>query len=500
MNSRVVRNISTTYASRVIAMGSVLVLVPLVANRVGADAYGLYALTVAVVAIFQNDLGMSSALTRFIARSSATQDSGSVRSYAAAGTVFFVGIGILMAGIATLSFSAIIPTLDEASVPSGAASTLAVISVASILTSLTLAPHRQVLAGVGRLDLANAVSICQAILRVLMTVLVLVAGGGIIGVALVDLAAVLLGGCATWLLRRILHPEASCRIADIHKQAFRDLVGLGIDLLVMSVAAVVILQSGSMIVSLILPISMVAIYSVAQRVFTLSREVTNSLTAALLPEASRQHALVGTAALTNFYVRGTRLTNGLLILLLVPLITFMPIWLESWVGADLAAAATTAQILVASMLVNNQHLLAIPMLGAQGRLRVFSVLHLGWMVLSVAGGFLLGRVWGVEGVAAGFVAPILLLEPLYLRHGLSRLGVRWRDFLRDSLAPSILSCLVPAVVLFSLGGQAQSLPQALAGTLAWIVVAGALEARFVLSPSDRTLLLSLLLHARSRNS
>lgn len=492
MTSSVMRSVWTTYAARIVAMASVLVLVPFVANSVGAAAYGVYALTVAVVAIFQNDLGMSSALTRFIARSAAKGDIGSIRSYYAAGTMFFLGIGVLMAAIAAFSFAAIVPTLDPASVSPRTAVTLAAISVASILCSLMLAPHRQVLAGLGRLDLANAISIAQSILRVVLTVVALLIGGNIIGVALVDLAAVLLGGGAAWVSRRLVNPQASWRVADLSKRALRDLLGLGIDLLVMSVASVVILQSGSMIVSLILPISMVAVYAVAQRVFMLSREATNSLTAAMLPEASRQHALAGRAALARIYVRGTRLTNGLLVLILVPLVAFMHIWLESWVGPDLAVATLAAQLLVLSMPINNQHLLAIPMLGAQGRLRAFSILHFVWMVLSIAGSLAFGQLWGVEGVALGFVAPIFLLEPFYVRHTLIRLGIAPRTFFTESVFPAFVSCLVPAVVVFLLAGQVVTLWQAIASTLLWAALAGILQARFVLSSADRKRLLSLI--------
>lgn len=478
------RNIATTYLARFALLLSTFVLVPIVASAVGLQAYGLYALVASMGIIFAQDLGMGSATTRFAAEAFAQGDSPRLRRVAAASTWYFIVVSLVVCGGLTVAFAFVVPTIDT---PTGVDSlALTALAVGNVLLGVALSSHRQLLAGVGRLDLVNIVQIGQALVRIIVTTGVVLWMPNVVAVAAVDLAITAISGVLTWMLRRRL---ASATISDFTMfrwGVFRELFRFSLDLLVMSLAAVVILQSGTVLAALFLPLGAVAVYTAANRAFLLVREAANSLTLALLPTATMHEASGVAGANSRLFLNGTRLANSAMILLLLPLLVFTQQFLTWWVGPELAGGYQATQVLVLSMLANNNHLVAIPILTGKGQVRPYSVLHAVWAISGIALAPVLAPSLGVVGIALAFSVPIVILEPIYISFALHRLGVGTHEFLSRAIAlPYGLAVLPATVFIVAVGAMPSGFWTTIAACAAWVLVMSMVYLRFAFTHEER---------------
>lgn len=480
----------TTYAARFASMIAYVVLLPVVVAAFGVEAYGLYMLTVAVGSLFQQDLGIGGATTRFIGVAAPSKDVVRMRQVAAAGNVFFLVAGLVLSVATGLVFALTVPNAQfgEDLVPTAWA--LSLLGVANVFVLLVFSANRQVLNGIGRLSEVNHLLIGLAVFRIVLTLAVCAAGIGIVAVAAVDVLGILGFGIATYVLRRRRAPEITARPRDFRWSVFRELFGVSSQLMVIGLAGVVIMQVGGILTALLLPIAFTALYAAGQRIYLLVKEVTGSLAVALLPTASMRHGGAAGASIGELYVRGTGYANMLMTIVLVPVVVFMPEIMRVWLGPTGAGAAVVAQILVLSMFVNNNHLLAVPILTAQGSVRGYAVLHTVWAVSGTALAIVLGPPLGLTGIALGLTIPILILEPIYIGIALRRLDLTAKEFVLRCLLVPFGIVAPPAALLYAAGLLDPPLALIPAIAAAWALTAGALYYFFALDPSTRSSLTS----------
>lgn len=491
---RLARNVITTYVARFANVIGLFFLFPLVSNAVPQAEYGVYLLTASLVSIFVLDLGMAGSTTRFVSIAIERSAIADLRSVMATSWLFFLGLGAVgaCAVVASVAVSwAQLALTDELKEVAFACTAFA---AAQVLFSSALSPNRLCLAGAGRIDVSNVLQIGQIVLRFLLTAGIVSFAPDIVWVSLADLATVVAAGGLSWVLRRRMVSIATTSIMQASRAQFRQMFGLTRDFLVMNIAALVVLQAGNVIVALLLAPVSIAIFAAAQRIYQVARELTNSLTAALLPAATANHAADRLESNSQLFLLGTKYSNALLAAVLPPVLAFMPALILAWIGVDYSESVLPALILVASMFVNNQHLVAVPILGGQGDLRAFSAMHAIWAMSAIALGWWLTGLVGVAGMAIAIALPLLLLEPFYVRVALRRLSIKSRDYLRATLLPAFLPalCLLPVLVISRWIWPAPPLIWVLIMAVTWTVLYLSIYILFGMSRGERATMLSLV--------
>ncbi|MBD7957069.1 hypothetical protein H9651_05430 [Microbacterium sp. Sa4CUA7] len=461
----------TTYLARMSSMIAYVALLPLVLGTFGAESYGLYMLTVSLGALFQQDLGIGDATTRFIGVAAPSDDVTRMRRVASASNVFYFGAAFVLASATALAFAFTVPNAHFSESLQSAAWALAILGVGNVFLLLVFSANRQILAGVGRLTLVNYLLIGLATFRVVFTVVVCWLHLGIVAVAVVDVLGILGFGIATYVLRRRHAPRITARVSDFRWSVFRELFRVSSQLMVLGIAGVVIMQVGGILTALLLPIAFTAVYAAGQRIYLLVKEVTGSLAVALLPTASMRHGGAAGAPIGQMYLRGTGLANMLMTIVLVPVVVFMPQIMRLWLGEAGPGAAIVAQILVLSMFANNNHLLAVPILTAQGSLRGFAVLHTIWAVTGTLLALMLGGTMGLTGIALGLALPIVVLEPFYIAIALHRLGLTLREFATRCLVMPFATVAPLAALLYGASLLDPPLPLVAALIVGWAAAA-----------------------------
>jgi O-antigen/teichoic acid export membrane protein len=446
--SQLVRNVLSGYAARAVAVCGALFLFPYVTHQVGMTHFGIWLLVSSITFFFMTaDFGMGTSVIRYVADARARDDDGEVDRVISSTLAFFAVIGVAAAALFALFFAAFWGSFD---IPDGdrdlAAWIVAIVAVAHLALFLPLNVFRQVLIGLGRMDVANGLQLLQALLRLGAIVAVLQAGLGIVGVAAAEAAVLLVvaliavRACVAQLPRLELRPR------HVSVALLRSMLPYSAGVFVMGLSGLVVLQTDNAVIGLFMPVAAVTLYAGAFRIYQVARDVTQGLMHAVVPDASRAGALGDRERLRALLVRGTKWGNAAILLLAIPAMAFAEPVLVHWLGPRFDEAAVVVWLLLASLLLNNNHMVAVGLLTGLGRIRALVRYHVIWAVANLAIALALTPLIGLEGVALGTLVPLLVLEPLYVRTALRELGLPAAPFLREAVLRPYAAAL-PAVAL-----------------------------------------------------
>jgi O-antigen/teichoic acid export membrane protein len=445
---QLVHNVASLYVVRAVGVLAAVGLFPYIASNVTATEFGIWLLIGSIgLIVATSDFGMGTSVVRYLSDALARGDGTEAGRVIVSTVVFFAALGVAAAAVLLLLFTLgfglfNIPEAERRT-------TLAVVAIVAgltLLVGLPLGIFRQVLVGLHRMDLANGTLLVQILIRVGLIVLALEAGWGILGVVAAEAAAGLSASLLGLVLARRLLARLSVSRATFRLETLRRMLPYSLQVFVMGLASLAILQGGFLVIGVLLPVAAVTLYTAAFRMFQVCRDITGALLQAVVPEASRAAAGGDARRLTNLLLRGTKFANAVIIGLAVPPILLAEPLLRLWVGDDFTAVAPVAQVLLAGLLVNNNHLVAIGLLTGTGRIARVLGYHLAWAISSVALSFALVPVVGLVGVALGIGLPLLVLEPLYVRAACREAGTSVRVFLHEAILVPYACALAPVGV------------------------------------------------------
>ena len=300
---------------------------------------------------------------------------------------------------------------------------------------------------------------------------------------------------------RLDSPEGRLAVSLVSRSLLGSMTPYSLRVFAMSLSALAIFQTDAFIVGAFLPVATVTVYTGAYRIYQVCRQITYALINPLVPDAARATALDQPARVQALLSRGTKYSNGLTLLLAVPAILFAEPLLVAWAGADFGEGAPALQVLLLSLLANNNHLVAFALLTGVGRIGAYLRYQTLWaaanLVLSLA---LVERI-GLVGVALGTALPVVVLEPFYLRTAVREIGVDGRRFLVDAVLRPSAAALVAAVpVLGALALTAGVTPMRAVGlSVAYAALFSFAFYRLSIDQADRRLV-GRMLHSIPRPS
>jgi O-antigen/teichoic acid export membrane protein len=491
-----VRNVLSTYAVRFATVASGVVLFPIVAHHIGLTRYGLWLLVTGSVGIFfVADLGMGTATLRHVAERHARGDHQGLDRVASTSLAFFAVLGVGLTGAYLGCMALLWPHFEIP--PADTRLAVAMLFWAALSTfvlGLPLGVFGTLLLGIQRADVANALQLAQALVRAASIVALLRAGFGVLAVVVADAVIGVAVGCCYVLACRRLIPGLRLAVSLVSRSLLASMLPYSLRVFAMSLSALVIFQTDTLIIGAFLPVAMVTIYAGAYRVYQVCRQLTYALINPLVPDAARAVALSQAERVRALLVRGTKYSNGLTLLLAVPATLFAKPLLVAWAGADFGRAAPSLQVLLLGLLANNNHLVAFALLTGMGRIGAYLRYQLVWAAGNVVLSLVLIERIGLIGVALGTALPVVVLEPFYLRTAIREIGVDGHRFLAVAvLRPGAAAAVAVAPVLgvLAISARVTSL-SALALSMAYAVVFTLALYRLSIDTEDRRLLRSLL--------
>jgi O-antigen/teichoic acid export membrane protein len=461
------RGAETAHLGRRIALNTVLnvlgrfvsivgwtLIAPFMLARLGVERFGLWSLITVVSGLYLTfDLGLSHALTKFVAEFRASGDRRSLRGIFTMGIAFFSGLGLLMITVIVLFrgplvgfFHVGLELRDEADwALVGAAVVYALLNAYTLMSS--------VLSGLQRLDLWNRISILVTLLQLLGVWLVLSLGFGIRGLVVNTGIVLAIGTLVCWMVVRRLAPEIGIDSSSPSRPLWHRLKSFGAALQIINLGILVQFQLDKVLFARFVSLGAVASYEFAFRLMSALWALPSLLLPPLVPAVAHLDALAEGKRIARLYRRASRYVVTLAFPLAGGAILLAPRLFFVWLGPGHADAVLATRALAALMCVNILTGVGSSVVRGVGRPRLEAEYHVLSMVLHGALSLVLIPRFGFAGgLVALFVSGAF--GSLYFVWRLHRfLGESTVRFVIEVLAWPLAAAIVATAVTGLLWGM-----------------------------------------------
>jgi O-antigen/teichoic acid export membrane protein len=449
LHFRVARGVASNYAGQLVVLATAFVLTPVVLHHVGPTQYGLWVLSNAVAGYGGLlDLGMSSALQKYVAEYSVRGRSSDLSRVFTAALALYTGLGL--AALAVLL--ALAPVLPDAfGVPASqhdvAVWLFALVGI-QLAVTLPAATPSAILRGAQRFDLVNLLLIVATLVTALLTVLVLALGAGIVAVAAVGVAVSLaMQLLAVPFVRRVV-PDLHLDRAGLTRRRIRTVFSFSASVSAVRVATVMIKRTDPIVIGAIRAERSITPFALAARLPDAISLLTNQFVQILLPLASELDAREERGALRAVYLTSTRIALALSAALAATIGILGSSILDVWVGEGYARYGDLVAILAAAAVVDTVAWPSASILTGMARHRPLAWMAIGHAILKVVLSVVLLQSLGLNGVAlATLVSAILVSVLLVLPYSTRTVGVRASEFISQVVLPNIVPGVAICLVL-----------------------------------------------------
>ncbi len=426
--------------SMAVSMGTMLALVPLMVNLLGDRLYGAWLLVGTILGAFGLlDLGLSSAVNRFVARALGRGDRDDADRYIAT-AVYLFSIGAAAAFLITI----VVALLSRRFVDGPTEEVLLfrnVILVTGLCFALSFPANNYmgVLEAHLRHDLASLLETAISIVRLVLFVAVLYGGGRLMALAVCGGFLLVLRAALVVHLAHRVHGPTRLRRGYFSWQRVRGLFSYSLVTFVAQVADLLRTRIFAVIIPQYLGLAAATPYGIATQLIGAANHLAGAVMATTAPVFSRQEARDDQAAIRWSYFFNYKLACYLAVFLVGMIAVLNRSFIIRWVGAERESAVLICHILLVGSLFSIMQIPTIHYMYGTSRHHYFAAVNilegLANLVLSLA----LVQPYGRAGMAAGTAFAVILSKffLLPLTAGWSLGTNLWRYHLLHTL-PNVL--------------------------------------------------------------
>lgn len=419
------RSIVSNWTAFAFSAGVNFFVSPIVVRSLGRTQYGAWALLVAMVGYLGLlDLGVRSAVTRYVAQfhASGRHDSASLL-YAAALRIFAIAgmVAVLLSAIMALVIGHVFNIPTELL---GVARVVAVIGGLNIATALVSGVFGGVLIGLERFDYANAMEISIGALRAIAVVVALKQGYGLITLALIQLSATALRGGGGFYFARKLYPALNLGVQRWDRESGRLIFKYGLTASFLHVTASLMAYGDTLVLGALLPVGMITYFAIAGNLIDYARSVVSGISQTLSPRLSALQAGGQQSALQGALMTSSRLSSIAVLPIVVTFLVRGHSFIALWMGQEYAdlSGRVLAVLAVALIPLGGYQVMAAALFGISKHGKLIPV-FLAECICNFTLSIILVRAYGVIGTAIGTLVPRLIVSlfvgPWFIRRTLS---------------------------------------------------------------------------------
>jgi O-antigen/teichoic acid export membrane protein len=416
-------------------------LSPFVVQRLGDSGYGVWILMASLTGYLGLlDLGVRGAVTRYVARFHARSSHREASDVVSSALAIFCIVGVVVIALAFSLAEPIVSAFQIPQVHRVEAKFVLILAGLGVAVTLISGVFGGVVAGLQRFVWQNVVEIAAAVLRAILTVVVLLQGKGLVGLAVVHLCLTTLTGLAYAYASLRLYPGLRIRFSRLSLPKTRLILSFGAFSILLDLARYLILYTDSVVIGSFQPIASVTFFAIAANLVTYSRSLILGISTTLLPMASAIEAAGQRPELQQLLLKASRYATLVILPLAITFLlrgrSFIGLWMGASYGTpsgDVLWILSWALMFMASSQVGTSTMLGI------GRHRALVPVAAGEALCNLALSIWLVRHWGIIGVAWGTTVPSMAISlifwPWYVH---AVLGVSMSDFVRSAwLRPAL---------------------------------------------------------------
>lgn len=457
IQKRVLSAAIANWIGQLVSLASGFLIAPFVLRHVGDIQYGILVLVGAVVVQGSNlDLGIRSALIKFVAEHKARGEIRELRSVIATALWLYCFLGAV-AFVLTLLISPLLPDLFN--VPPSERHTMIVVGIlmgSQLAISIPGSTSSGVLSGLLRYDIKNAISVVWTLVSASATVVVVLAGGGVVEVAAVSTVVAIIMQLVYVLCLYRVAPHLRLTFRGARSHLVRRILAFSTSMLVMDVSTGLQTKSDEIVIGAFLPVGLVSPYSFARRLSTVPQMIAERFLWGFVPLTSHLEAQGEAERLRALYLTGTRITLALSLPFAAVIIVLAGPLLTLWIGAQYAEHAPITIILTIASILELACGPGSTILQGVGRHHRLAVISACAAVANVGLSILLVVPYGLLGVAIGTLVPTAMIALGWkLMYSLRTLQISLLELLTQGLLPVFWPFLASMVSLLIVKSAAE---------------------------------------------
>ena len=440
----IARNVLFNWLGTIANMAVGFFLSPFILHRLGDVAFGVWVLANSVVAYLGLlDLGMQSSVLRFVSKGHTKGDhQGASEAISAA---LWVRLQVsALALVLSAGLAVIFPHVFKvpADLANDARKAILLIGVITAIT-MSVGVVGGVISALNRYDLQNYVNLLQTTIRVVGVVFVLRTGHGIVGIALSELVAVVVGNVLlVWIARR-LYPELRIHLKKPQRETLRKIWSYSFYAFLTTIAVQLVYQTDNLVVGAFVSASAVTYFAIANNLCRYATQIVSSMGGTFVPAASTYEAAGDTASLLGLYKNGTRATLMISLPILITFITRGPGFIGLWMGPEYAHSSGLVLIILSiALFFSYANRTAGAIAFGVEKHKTTALWSIGEGVANLALSIILVHWYGIYGVAIGTMVPSLFVQVILWPRYISKLvGLSSFEVIGQIWGPMLLASI-----------------------------------------------------------
>jgi O-antigen/teichoic acid export membrane protein len=418
---------------------------------IGLERFGIWALFSILTGYFALlDFGIGLSYTRFIAESYTQGNNEEINRIVNSGFVFYslVSIVILIIAVTMRRWIFSFLNIDERLFPDLMPAYYGTLVI--FLFSASLSGFTSVLQGLQKLDIVNKIAVVVTLMNAVATIIFLRSGFRLDGLMWSSAITTTIGLSVSLLFVKRYFPPVRFKPTLFSLVTIKKLLSFGMKLQFSKFFGLITFQADKAIVSFFTGPESVGYYQIGSQIVLRTRDIPVLLLASIIPAASELHARDEQRKLIDVYERGTKYLAAIGIPAMILLAVTTQFLIKGWMGAGYRISGIISQILVAGYLVNA--LTGVGAATAAGMNRPNFEWHAA--IVSIVSNltlvFLLGKFFGVYGIAVAGTISLVIGAIYFLVHFHKFINIPVMRFLKTTMAYPFIISLYIAIIFWVL--------------------------------------------------
>ena len=446
-----------SYAALLVNIAFTLFYYPWMVQKIGQANYGLYNLAISLISLFMFDFGLSTAVSRFVAKYAAENRQEYADEFVGAVYKVYFVIDFLIAVILVVLYFLLDKiyirlTQEELKVFRN----LYIIVAGFILISYPMTPLNGIISAYERFAPLKS---CELINRFLSGILVIVALLMNAGVEVLVLAYAFTGVAVIAIKLWIVFKQTPLKIRfrTAHKDTYRNILTFSLWTLVVNLANRLATSSVPSILAMTSGAAAVALYSPAAAIEGYYYGIANAINGLFLPMVSRIISDKREEALLPLMTKVGRYQAAILGLLFVGLFCIGDDFIINWMGGDFRLSYFCIILLCIPSFFHYSQQIGNTAILAKGLMKEWAAIAASTTVVGIIACYMLSFAWGVVGGCVGVCISEMLrvfgMNMIYYK----KIGIDIKKFYKDCYIrmsiPILVTCAAGRVLSSVLGDR-----------------------------------------------
>jgi O-antigen/teichoic acid export membrane protein len=449
--SRLSKNVVVNYFGLIFQIILALFLSPFLINTLGDTKYGIWSIAAAFTGYMSLlDLGLSSAVNRYVSKYSSLSDQDSVNQVISTASLMFFILGVIAILVSPIMAEIIVNWIGFDNEYKGLVYVLIIVVSFDVGIFIISNLYKGIFGGLQRYDITNIVLMISSTLKASLFFFYLSNGYDLIAMGLISLSANIFSILLLYLILRKKYPKFYIKISYINRPMLKKIVNFSKFSFLAMLSNQIIYYSDAFVIGYFMSAAAVTYYSIPWSLSEYTKKMCLSISRSYTPLFSEYEARNSTEKIVSSYIQGTKLILFFSNLFSIGFLFLGSIFIGLWIGPRYEELCHDVLIvLFISQLVTGPQLISYSLLQGISKQKRYAQMNMMVSVLNLALSIILVQQYGIVGVALGVAVPQIvfngLLVPLYT---LKVIGIRPIDYIKKTYLLSILPSIILVFFLY----------------------------------------------------